>query len=121
MLLQPVNLGSQNATSAVNGATTEPRIRINRPDDENARRKGSRAPGQRKDFSQCMRQSTTHSTSNATSSQAKRTPRSWESGSMATNTFACARFTNAAAPANTKNSRISQVANRETVKAFIFD
>jgi hypothetical protein len=32
MLLQPVILGSQNATSAVNGATTEPRIRINRPD-----------------------------------------------------------------------------------------
>ena len=41
-VLQPVNLGSQNATSAVNGATTEPRIHINRPDDENARCRVSR-------------------------------------------------------------------------------
>jgi hypothetical protein len=73
MLLQPVILGSQNATSAVNGATTEPRIRINRPDDENARCKGSRAWDPRKGFSQCMQQSTTPSTSNATSSQAERT------------------------------------------------
>jgi hypothetical protein len=73
MLPQPMILESQNAMNADDGATTEPRIRINRPDDVNARCKGSRAPGQRKDFSQCMRQSTTHSTSNATSSQAKRT------------------------------------------------
>src|SRR5580700_2209259 len=52
MLLQPVNLGSQNATSAVNGATTEPRIRINRPDDENARCRVSRVRVQPKNFSQ---------------------------------------------------------------------
>ena len=50
MLLQPVNLGSQNATSAVNGATTEPRIRINRPDDENARCRVSRVRVQPKTF-----------------------------------------------------------------------
>jgi hypothetical protein len=30
-------LGIAKPTSAVNGATTEPRIRINRPDDENAK------------------------------------------------------------------------------------
>jgi putative transposase len=40
-----------------------------RPDDENARCKVSRAPGQRKDFSQSTPRSTTHSTSNATSPQ----------------------------------------------------
>ena len=33
---------SQTAASAVNGATTEPRIRINRPDDQNARCRVSR-------------------------------------------------------------------------------
>src|SRR5580704_19707774 len=73
MLLQPVILGSQNATSAVNGATTEPRIRINRPDDENARCKVSRARDPRKDFSQCMQQLTTSSTSGAISPQQERT------------------------------------------------
>jgi hypothetical protein len=50
---------------AVNGATTEPRIRINRPDDENARCRVSRASDRHKVFSQCMQQSTTISTSNA--------------------------------------------------------
>jgi hypothetical protein len=55
---QPVISGSQNATSAVKGATIDPRIRINRPDDENARCKASRVPGQRKEFSPFMQQST---------------------------------------------------------------
>ena len=37
MLPQPVILDSQDVMNAVDGATIEPRIRINRPDDENAR------------------------------------------------------------------------------------
>src|ERR1700732_296353 len=73
MLLQPVNLGSQNATSAVNGATTEPRIRINRPDDENARCRVSRVRVQPKNFSQPTQPLTTLSTSNAISPLQKRT------------------------------------------------
>jgi hypothetical protein len=50
------------------------RIRIKRPDDENARCKVSRAPDQRKDFSQSTPRSTTHSTSNATLSQLEHEP-----------------------------------------------
>src|SRR6202035_1317274 len=73
MLLQPVNLGSQNATSAVNGATTEPRIHINRPDDENARCRVSRVRVQPKKFSQPTQPLTTLSTSNAISPPQKRT------------------------------------------------
>jgi putative transposase len=42
----------RTATSAVDGATTELRTRINRPDDENARCRASRARVQPKDFSQ---------------------------------------------------------------------
>src|SRR5580704_4273761 len=60
-------LGSQNAMNAVDGATIERRIRINRPDDENTRCKVSRAWHPRKDFSQPTRPPTTHSTSNAIS------------------------------------------------------
>src|ERR1700730_10688226 len=37
MLPLPVILESQDDMSVVDGATIEPRIRINRPDDENAR------------------------------------------------------------------------------------
>src|ERR1700738_4768456 len=73
MLLQPVNLGSQNATSAVNGATSEPRIRLNRPDDENARCRVSRLRDQPKNFSQPTQPLTTPSTSNAISPPQKRT------------------------------------------------
>jgi hypothetical protein len=69
MELQPGILGSQNAMNAVDGATIERRIRINQPDDENARCKVSRAPDQRKDFSPFMRQPATPSTSNAISPQ----------------------------------------------------
>jgi hypothetical protein len=39
---------------AANGATIERRIRINRPDHENAKYKVSRAWGRHKAFSQCM-------------------------------------------------------------------
>ena len=70
---QPMISGSRTATSVVDGATTEPRIRINRPADENTRCKVSRATGQRKGFSPSMQQSTTHSTSNAISPQQERT------------------------------------------------
>jgi hypothetical protein len=63
MGLQPVILESQNAMNAVDGATIERRIRINRPDDESARCKGSRAWDPRKDFSQCMQQHKIPSTS----------------------------------------------------------
>src|SRR5664279_3111311 len=73
MLPQPMISGSRIATSVVDGATIERRIRINRPDNENARCKVSRAPGQRKDFSQCMPQPTTSSTSSAILPQQERT------------------------------------------------
>ena len=73
MLPQPMILESQNAMSAADGATTEPRIRINRPDEGRRRCKGSRAPGQRKDFSQPTQPLTTLSTFNAISPQQKRT------------------------------------------------
>ena len=56
-----------NAMNAVDGATIERRIRINRPDDENARCKVSKAWDPRKDFSQRMQQPITLSTSSAIS------------------------------------------------------
>jgi len=59
------------------GETTERRIRINRPDDESAKCKGSRARGQPKDFPQSTPRSTTHSTASATSSQQERTEPFW--------------------------------------------
>src|ERR1700731_3375774 len=58
---------------AANGTTIERRIRINRPDHENAKYKVSRAWGRHKAFSQCMQQSTTISTSNAISFRQERT------------------------------------------------
>jgi hypothetical protein len=66
-------LESQNAMSAADGATTEWRTRINRPDDGRGRCKGSKAPDQHKDFSQCMQQSKTPSTSNVISPRQERT------------------------------------------------
>ena len=72
MLLQPVILESQHAMSAADGATIERRTRINRPDDESARCKVSRAPDRHKDFSQCLQQSTPP-TSNAISHRQERT------------------------------------------------
>jgi len=49
------------------------RTRINRPDEGRGRCKGSRAWGRRKDFSQCMQQSTTPSTSNVILHRQERT------------------------------------------------
>ena len=69
-------LGSQIAMNAVDGATIERRICINRPDDENTRCKVSRAWDPRKDFSQPTQPPTTHSTSSAISPQQERTERS---------------------------------------------
>jgi transposase-like protein len=66
---QSVILESQDVVSAVDGATIEPRIRINQHDDENTRSKGSRALDPPKDFSHCMQQPTTLSTYNAISPQ----------------------------------------------------
>ena len=54
MLLQPVISGFRTAMNKAGGETTGRRIRINRPDDENTRCKVSSAPGQPKDFYQCM-------------------------------------------------------------------
>src|SRR3979411_2958858 len=73
MELQPVILESQNAMNAADGATTERRTRINRPDEGRGRCKGSRASGRRKDFFQCMQQSTTPSTSNVILHRQERT------------------------------------------------
>ena len=64
MLPQPMSLDSQNAMSAADGATTEPKIRISRPDEGRGRCKVSRAPGPRKDFSPFMQQFTVHNTFN---------------------------------------------------------
>jgi hypothetical protein len=55
----PVILESQDGMSVVDGATIEPRIRINRPDDENARCRVSSVRGQPKDFSQLTQPPTT--------------------------------------------------------------
>jgi hypothetical protein len=68
-----VILESQDVMNAVDGATIGPRIRINQPDDENARCKGLRAWDPRKGFSQCTQQPTTLSTSSAISPQQERT------------------------------------------------
>src|SRR5208282_1627403 len=73
MELQRVILESQNAMNAVDGATIERRIRISQPDEGKGRCKGSRAWDPRKDFSQCMPQPTTPSTSSAISPQQERT------------------------------------------------
>ena len=59
--------------NAVDGATIERRIRINQPDEGRGRCKGSRAWDPRKDFSQCMQQPRTPSTSSAISPQQERT------------------------------------------------
>jgi hypothetical protein len=64
MLPLPVILESQDDMSVVDGATIEPRIRINRPDDENTRCRVSSVRGQPKDFSQLTQPPTTLSTSN---------------------------------------------------------
>ena len=65
-------------------AHTGRRIRINRPDDENARCKVSRTSGQRRDFSPFMQPPTTPSTFNAISFQQGRTehfePQPWTRG-----------------------------------------
>ena len=55
----PVILESQDDMSVVDGATIEPRIRINRPDDENTRCRVSSVRGQPKDFSQLTQPPTT--------------------------------------------------------------
>src|SRR5208337_1717873 len=70
--LLPVNLESQDVMNAVDGATIERRTRISRPGDESARCKVLNAL-ERKDFSQYMQQSTTHSTSNVISHRQQRT------------------------------------------------
>ena len=67
MLPLPVILESQDDMSVVDGATIEPRIRINRPDAENTRCRVSSVPGQPKDFSQLTQPPTTLSTSNVIS------------------------------------------------------
>jgi hypothetical protein len=73
MELQPVTLELQNAMNVVDGATIVQRIRINLPDEGNARCKSSRALDPRKDFSQCIPLPTTHSTSNVISPRQERT------------------------------------------------
>jgi transposase-like protein len=67
------HLGMQDDTSAVDGATTGPKIRINRPGDGNVRCKVSRALGRRKGFSQRLRPFTTPSMPSAISLQQGRT------------------------------------------------
>ena len=66
-------LGSCIAIVPADGETTGWRIRISRPEDENARCKVSGALGRHKDFSPFMQWPTTPSTSNAISFQHART------------------------------------------------
>ena len=66
-------LASNATMSAGDGRTTEPRIRISRRGDGNARCSGSRAPAPRRNSCRAMLPSTTPSTSNAISLQPKRT------------------------------------------------
>ena len=68
-----VILRSNIGITPADGETTEWRIRINRPDDGNARCKVSRASDQHKDFSPFTQQLTTPSASNAISFQQGRT------------------------------------------------
>jgi hypothetical protein len=72
---KPHTMESQDDMSVVNGATIEPRIRINQPDDENARCRVSSVRGRPKDFSQRTQPPTTLSTSNAISFLQGRTER----------------------------------------------
>src|SRR5450631_132407 len=71
--LLPVILESQSDMNAVDGATIERRIRINRPDDANGRCRGLRVWDPRKDFSRFMLQPTIPSTFSAISPQQERT------------------------------------------------
>src|SRR5450631_3073364 len=66
---QLVILESQSVMNAVDGATIERRIRISRPDDENARCRVSNVRVQPKDFSRRTQPLTTLSTSSAISPQ----------------------------------------------------
>src|ERR1700738_4423876 len=67
------HLGTKNAMERAEGSTIELRIRTSRPDEGRGRCKGSRAWDPRKDFSQCMQQPRTPSTSSAISPQQERT------------------------------------------------
>jgi len=74
LTLRPrVILGSLVTMNADDGATTERRTRINRPDEGSARYSGSRVRGQPSDFCPSTPPFTTHSTFNVTSSQQRRT------------------------------------------------
>ena len=61
------------ASASLKLVTDDLITRINRPDEGRGRCKGSRASGRRKDFSQCMQQSTTPSTSNVILHRQERT------------------------------------------------
>ena len=67
------DLGSSIGIVRADAKTIGQRIRINRPDDENARCKGSKASVQHKEFSHFMQPPTTRSTFNAISFQQGRT------------------------------------------------
>jgi hypothetical protein len=67
--VEVLTLASPTAVAAVDGATIERRIRINRPADGRGRRKGSRALDPRRDL---MQRSITSSTSGATLPQQER-------------------------------------------------
>ena len=82
--LENVISGSRSATSVVDGATTERRIRISQPDEGRGRCKGSRARAQPRDFSQPTQPPIIPSTSNAISFQPEHTEpfvrRLWKCG-----------------------------------------
>src|SRR6476619_2856147 len=69
----PVSLGCLVAMNAGDGAITERRTRINRPDDGSARCRGSRVGDQPNDFCPSTLLPTTPSTSSVTSSQRRHT------------------------------------------------
>jgi hypothetical protein len=69
---QPMISGPRSATSVVDGATIEPRIRISRPEEGRGRCAGSRASDLRKGFSQCMQRPSARATSNVISPHQER-------------------------------------------------
>src|SRR5580704_15568370 len=128
MGLQPVISGSRSATSEVDGAKTEPRIRINRPADENARCKGSRARAQPRDFSQSTQPPIIPSTSNAISFQPEHTEpfvrRLWKCGVRQSRSlenvrdadFSRSFFDNVTAPARELRDRLETCSLKSFVK-----
>src|ERR1700758_5384830 len=96
ILPQSKILDSQNGMSGVDGATTEPRTPINRPDGEKARCSVSRVLAQPRDFSQLSQLLTTISMFNFNSFQKAHTAPSLNN--VRGTEFSCSSFNNVTMP-----------------------